>query len=141
MCPFIQYIFHVFQYFLQIFSIRWGAFSTFRCVLSNRRGCIQYFSFLGAIEVRSYFFKLRLPDRTKRSKAMAKQKAKKSKEEIASATKTKALKARHIAFICAEINSKRLPNVHLRRGEIEKALKKHKLIIPWITIDLIIKKD
>jgi hypothetical protein len=75
---------------------------------------------------------------------MAKQKAKKSKEEIASARKTKAIKARHIAFICAEINSKQLPNGRLRRGELAKALKEHKPIIPWITIDLIkkgLKKD
>ena len=75
---------------------------------------------------------------------MAKRKAKNTKEEIASARKTRALKARHIAYICAEINSKRLPNGRLRRGELEKALKEHKPIIPWITIDLIkkgLKKD
>ena len=75
---------------------------------------------------------------------MAKRKAKNTKKEIASARKTRALKARHIAYICAEINSKRLPNGRLRRGELEKALKEHKPIIPWITIDLItkgLKKD
>jgi len=70
---------------------------------------------------------------------MAKQKAKKAKEEIAAARKTKVLKARHIAFICAEINSKRLPSGRLRRGELEKVLKEQKPIFPWITIDLIKK--
>jgi len=75
---------------------------------------------------------------------MAKRKAKQSKEEVLLAKKTRILKARHIAFICAEINSKRLPNGRLRRGEINKALKEHKTVSPWITIDLIkkgLKKD
>jgi hypothetical protein len=44
MCQFIQYFSRHFQYFSQLFSISWGAFSTFRCAFSNRRGCIQYFS-------------------------------------------------------------------------------------------------
>jgi len=70
---------------------------------------------------------------------MAKQKAKVSKEEVASRRKTKAVKARHIAYICAEINGNRLPNGRLRRGAITTALNEHKMAIPWITVDLIKK--
>ena len=73
------------------------------------------------------------------AKQRAKQRAKKSKEDIASARKTRVIKARHVAYICAEINSRRLPSGRLRRGELEKALKEHKPVVPWITIDLIKK--
>ena len=70
---------------------------------------------------------------------MAKQKAKESKEEIASRRTTKVIKARHIAYICAKINGNRLPNGRLRRGAITKALNEHKRAIPWVTVDLIKK--
>ena len=52
--------------------------------------------------------------------AMAKRKAKQSKEEVVLAKKTRVLKARHIPYICADINSKQLLNGQLRRGEINK---------------------
>jgi hypothetical protein len=49
------------------------------------------------------------------------------------------LKARHIACLCSEIESKRSANGRISRGVIQKVVDDNKLIYTWLTVDILKK--
>ncbi len=71
----------------------------------------------------------------KRSKKAAKSHKSKNK----ASKSTRALKSRHVAAICAEINSKRGSNGRIPRGEMLRVFNEYKPIYSWLTIDIIKK--
>lgn len=64
-------------------------------------------------------------------------KAKKDKAKFTKATRD--LKSRHLAAVCAEINSRRGSNGRIPRGEMAKVFQEYKPIYSWLTIDIIKK--
>ncbi len=77
-------------------------------------------------------------------KATIKKKTKKKnvkiREDIAAVRATRALKARHLASICGEIDCQRCKDTgQMPRGVILKVLNANKEIYTWLTIDLIEK--
>jgi hypothetical protein len=49
---------------------------------------------------------------------------------------SKALKDRHLASVCAEIESKRTSKGRIPRGEVTKVFNEYKPIYSWLTIDI-----
>ncbi len=49
---------------------------------------------------------------------------------------SKALKDRHLASVCAEIDSKRSSKGRIPKGEITKVFNDYKPIYSWLTIDI-----
>jgi hypothetical protein len=80
---------------------------------------------------------------TKRTTIKKKTKKKtnvKTREDVAVARATRALKARHLASICGEIDCQRCKHTgRIPRGVILKVLNANKEIYTWLTIDLIKK--
>ena len=63
----------------------------------------------------------------------------KKKGEAAAAKAKRALKARHVAFVCAEIETHRGSNGRIPRGVMQRVFEEHKEIYPWMTVDLVKK--
>lgn len=73
-------------------------------------------------------------------KKTKKKKNVKTKEDVAFARATRALKARHLASICGEIDCQRCKDTgRIPRGVILNVLNANKGIYTWLTIDLIKK--
>jgi hypothetical protein len=66
-------------------------------------------------------------------------KASKAANHDKSTKATRALKARHVASICAEIESKRTSTGHIPRGEILRVFNVNKPVYTWLTMDIIKK--
>jgi hypothetical protein len=66
-------------------------------------------------------------------------KKKASAENTAVKRSVKALKARHVACLCSEIESKRSANGHIPWGVIQKVVDDNKLIYTWLTVDILKK--
>ena len=64
----------------------------------------------------------------------------KKKGEAAAAKAKRALKARHVAFVCAEIETHRGSNGRIPRGVMQRVFEEHKEIYPWMTVDLVKKR-
>ena len=63
-----------------------------------------------------------------------------NKKGEAAATKAKrALKAKHVAFVCADIESHCGSNGRIPRGVMQRVFGEHKEIYTWLTIDLVKK--
>ena len=61
------------------------------------------------------------------------------KAEAAAAKAKRALKARHLAFVCAGIETHRGSNGRIPRGVMQRVFEEHKEIYHWLTIDLVKK--
>lgn len=61
------------------------------------------------------------------------------KKSNAASKATKALKARHLESVCAEIESRRSSTGRIPRGEITRVLNENQPIYTWLTIDIIKK--
>jgi len=61
------------------------------------------------------------------------------KKEAAAAKAKRELKAKHVAFVCADIESQRGSNGRIPRGVMQKVFEQHKEIYPWMTINLVKK--
>jgi len=61
------------------------------------------------------------------------------KGEAAAAKAKRALKAKHVAFVCADIESHRGSNGRIPRGVMQRVFGEHKEIYTWLTIDLVKK--
>jgi hypothetical protein len=61
------------------------------------------------------------------------------KAEAAAAKAKRALKARHVAFVCAEIETHRGSNGRIPRGVMQRVFEEHREIYPWMTVDLVKK--
>ena len=75
--------------------------------------------------------------KTKRKNKSIKKKA--SADNTAAKRSAKALKARHVACLCSEIESKRSANGRIPRGVIQKVVNDNKLIYTWLTVDILKK--
>ena len=75
----------------------------------------------------------------KNSNKRAPKKASKAAKASATAKATRELKARHLASLCAEIESKRSASGRIPRGEISKVFNEQKPIYTWLTMDIIKK--
>jgi hypothetical protein len=62
-----------------------------------------------------------------------------SAENVAAKRSAKALKARHVACLCSEIESKRSASGLIPRGVIQKLINDNKLIYSWLTVDILKK--
>jgi hypothetical protein len=62
-----------------------------------------------------------------------------SKSSIKVDKATRALKARHLDSVCAEIESLRASNGRIPRGELMKVYEQNNAIYSWLTIDIIKK--
>ena len=63
----------------------------------------------------------------------------KKKNEAAAAKGQRALRAKHVSYVCAEIETHRGSNGRIPRGVMSKVFEEHKQIYPWMTINLIKK--
>jgi hypothetical protein len=61
------------------------------------------------------------------------------KAEAAAAKAKKGLKARHVAYVCADIESHRNSKGKIPWGIMQKVFNEHKEVVPWLTIDLVKK--
>ena len=59
--------------------------------------------------------------------------------EAAAAKAKRVLKAKHVAYVCADIESHRGSNGLIPRGVMQRVFEQHKEIYPWMTIDLVKK--
>jgi hypothetical protein len=63
-----------------------------------------------------------------------------NKKQAADAAKArKVLKARHVAYVCAEIERHRNPEGKIPWGVVQKVYSKHKELLSWLTLDLVKK--
>ena len=67
-------------------------------------------------------------------------KASKAANHDKSTKATRALKARHVASICAELESKRTSTGRIPRGEILRVFNVNKPVYTWLTMDIIKKR-
>jgi hypothetical protein len=63
----------------------------------------------------------------------------KKKNEAAAAKGQRALRAKHVSYVCAEIETHRGSNGRIPRGIMQKVFEEHKQIYPWMTINLVKK--
>ncbi len=61
------------------------------------------------------------------------------KGEAATAAAKRALRAKHVAFVCADVESHRGSNGRIPRGVMQRVFAEHKEIYHWLTIDLVKK--
>ena len=61
------------------------------------------------------------------------------KADAAAAKAKKGLKARHVAYVCADIESHRNSKGKIPWGIMQKVFNEHKEVVPWLTIDLVKK--
>ena len=73
------------------------------------------------------------------TKTIAKMKGKNKNIKKKAKRSVKALKARHVACLCSEIESKRSANGRILRGVIQKVVDDNKLIYTWLTVDILKK--
>ncbi len=67
-------------------------------------------------------------------------KASKATNHAKSTKASRALKAHHVASICAEIESSRTSTGHIPRGEILRVFYINKPVYTWLTMDIIKKR-
>ena len=61
------------------------------------------------------------------------------KRQAAAAKGKKALKAKHIAFVVADVEKHRNSKGRIPRGVLQRVFSEHKEVISWLTIDLVKK--